>query len=133
MMQHADRECIIKHPCKGQMINVSLNDMNVFQPPGCGKGGFHGSAEINADYIPGAPTCGQRCVSSFSASAFKHNLVLKEIRDHRRDPAKELIRVELITVSEVLPLPAKILSGGGFVGLKIFGRGETGDTADDRK
>src|SRR2546423_519815 len=124
-MQHADRECIIKYSSEGQLINVCLNDMRVFQFTGCGIGGFHSSAKIDADYISGAPTCGQRSVSSFSASAFKHNLVVEKSWDHRRDPAKELIRIELITVSKVLPLPAKVLSGSGFVSLKILGRCET--------
>lgn len=77
-MQHADRECIIKYSCEGQMKNVCLNDMHVFQLTGGGKGGFNGRAEIDADYISGPPTCGQRSVSSFSASAFEHNLVLEK-------------------------------------------------------
>src|SRR2546425_7477210 len=132
-MQHADRECIVKDSCEGQVINVCLNDMHVSQLTGCGKGGLHSSAKIDADYISGAPTCDQRSVSSFSASAFEHSLVLEKPWDHRRDPAKELIRVEFVMVGEVLPLPAKVLRRGGFVRLKILGRCETRDAADDRK
>src|SRR5437016_4930467 len=115
------------------MINVCLNDMHVFQLTGCGEGGLHRRAKIDADYISGAPTCGQRSVSPFSASAFEHNLVLEKSRDHRSDPAQELIRVEFVTVGEVLPLPAKVLRRGGFVRLKILGRCETRDAADNRK
>src|SRR5437762_2580337 len=132
-MQHADRKCIVKYLCEGQMINVCLNDMNIFQLTGCGKRGFHRRAKIDANYISGAPTCSERSVSSFSTSAFEHNLVLKKPGHHRRDPAKKLIRVEFVTVGEVLPLPAKVLSGGGFIRLKILGRRETRDAADDRK
>ena len=82
----------------------------------------------------GSPSAGSTIAlrASFSASAFEHNLVLEKTWDHRRDPAKELIRVEFVTVGEVLPLPAKVLSGGGFVRLKILGRCEARDAADDR-
>src|ERR1700694_6047876 len=132
-MQHADRECIVKYSCEGQFINVCLHDMHVFKLAGCGKGGLHSSAKIDADYISGAPTCGQRSVSAFSASAFEHRLVLEKPWDYRRDPTKELIRVEFVTVGEVLPLPAKVLRRGGFVRLKILGRCETRHAADDRK
>src|ERR1700687_5954022 len=103
-MQDANRECIVEYSGEGQMINVCLNDMHVFQLTGRRKSGFHRRAKIEADDISGAPTCGQRSVSSFSASAFEHNLVLEKTWDHRRDPAKELIRVEFVTVGEVLPL-----------------------------
>src|SRR5438094_394280 len=50
-MQHADRKCIVKYLCEGQMINVCLNDINIFQLTGCGKRCFHCRAKIDAKYI----------------------------------------------------------------------------------
>ena len=43
-MQYADRESVIKHARKRQVINVCLNDMHIFQFAGCGKGRFYRGA-----------------------------------------------------------------------------------------
>src|SRR5882724_2776243 len=133
VVQHTDGEGVVKNTREWQMINVSLNDVRVFQFAGCSKRSFHRVAEIHAYYIARAPARGQWRVTTFSATAFQHHLIPKELRTNRRDPTQKLIRVELIGLDEMLPLPTKVFGGRGFIGLEFFRRAEARDTANNRK
>ena len=115
MVQHADRERIVKLARERQLINVRLNDVRIFQMARGGKSSFHRVAQIDADYFARAPTRGELRVTALSAAAFQHDLVLEKLGTDRRDPAEKLIRVELVALREVLPLPTEIFGGGGFV------------------
>ena len=57
VMQHANRKNVIKRPPEGQMLNVGLNDVSIFQITRCRKGGFDRIAQINAYHIACAPAC----------------------------------------------------------------------------
>src|SRR5213079_2741605 len=79
------------------------------------------------------PVCSQLSMTSLAAAAFQHDLALEKLGSNRRDPTQELISVKVVALHEVLPLPAKILSGGCFVSLNSFRHSKPGYAANDRK
>src|SRR6266508_2810092 len=114
------------------MINIRLHNMDVLQFARSCEGCFDGITQINAYYVACTPICGQLCMTTLAAAAFQHNLVLKKLGLHRRDPSQKLIRIEFVALDEMLPLPTKILGGGGFVGREVIRRAEARDTAKNR-
>src|SRR5882762_5282689 len=111
-MQHANGKRIVKRARKGQMIDISLDHVGVFQiARGC-KRGLDSGAEIDANHLARAPTRGQLRVPAFAATALEHDFVFEELRLHWSNPTQELFSVALVCLCEVSPLPAKVRSGG---------------------
>ena len=94
---------------------------------------LHGVAQVNSDYFARAPVRGQLRMPPFSATAFQYQLALKKVRTNRCDPPQELIRVKLIALNEMLPLPTKVFGGGCFISLNFFRHSKPWDPANDWK
>src|SRR5260370_12053684 len=133
VMQHPYRECIVKTSSQGQMINISLNDMHIPQSASGGKCCFDSTAEIDSDYIFRTPARGKLCVPPLAAAAFEYDLVTEEFGCYRSNPAKKLLGVARVILSEVLPLPAKAGRCCCFVTLNLFRVGKTRDASNDRE
>src|SRR5687768_4299510 len=119
MMQHANRERVIKLSRQRQPVDVGLNDVHVWQRTRRGKCSFNCAAEIYPDYVSRAPTRGELRVPALAATSLEHHLVAKKLGRYRRDPAEKLLSVTLIFVREMLPLPAKVIRCCTFITLNF--------------
>src|SRR6185503_5390024 len=104
--------------------------MRILQCARSTKSSFHSVAQVNSDHFTRAPVCSQLRMPAFSAPAFQYQLAPKKIGANRSDPRQELIRVKLIVLHEVLPLPTKIFGGGCLIGLNFFRHRKAGDSAN---
>src|SRR5687767_4841385 len=110
-MEDAYRKRVVKLAPQRQTINVSLDDVRVWQTTRGGKRRLHGLAQIDSDNFTRAPLRGELRVTSLATTAFEHNFVAEKLRRDWRDPTKELLRILLIFLGEVPPLPTEVLSG----------------------
>src|SRR6267143_3892253 len=115
------------------MVEVGLNDVSILKIARSGEGGFDCGTEVDTHYFAGAPAGCKFCMSALAAATFENDLVLKKLRRYRRDPAEELICIELVGVREVLPLPAKAFGGRCFVCFQSFTADKARHAARDWK
>src|SRR5258708_1583232 len=115
MVQHPDRECVIKDSRERQVVDISLDDMCVRQFAGRGERSLNRVAKIDADDISGAKPRGQLRMSPLPTTAFEHDFVFEEFSGDRSNPGEKLVLVACLGLLEVLPLPTEFLGSGGFV------------------
>src|SRR5215204_3158695 len=115
------------------MINVGLNDVSIFEFASCRKCGLDGIAQIDANYVARTPRGSELSVPAFAATTFQHQFGFKEVGRDRRQPTEKLIRVKLVALDKVLPLPAEILSCRGFVRRHRRKRGKPRYPSHNRK
>src|SRR5882724_4870237 len=127
MVQHSDRECVIKDSRERQVVDISLDNMRVRQFAGRGKRSLNRVAKIDADDISGAKPRGQLRMSPLPTTAFEHDFVFEEFSGDRSNPGEELVLVACFRLGKVLPLPAEFLGGGGFVLLHFIDGGKARD------
>src|SRR5256714_6635059 len=109
-MEHADQKGVIEAPCERKMINVCLNDVRVLKAARRREGRFDRHAEVYADHVARSPLGDQTRMPTLAAAAFEHDLVFEETGLDGRNPAQKLLRVPLVLLRKVLPLPAEALS-----------------------
>src|SRR6202171_4478936 len=102
------------------MVKVGLNDVSILKIAASVERGFHCGAEVDTHYFAGAPARCKFCMPALAASTFENDLVLKKLWPYRRDPAEELMCIELVGVRKVLPLPAKAFGSRCFVCFQSF-------------
>src|ERR1043166_5268242 len=110
MMQHANRERIIEASCKGQAVDVGLNDVHIRQLKRRSIRSFNCNTQIDADDLACAPRRRELCVPALSATSFKHHFAGKEFGCDWFDPTEELFCVAFVLLDEVSPLPAETFS-----------------------
>ena len=82
-MQHANGKRIVKRARKGQMIDIGLDHVGVFQFACCRERRLDRRAEIDANNLARAPTRGQLRVPAFAATALQHDFVFEEFAGDR--------------------------------------------------
>ena len=107
--------------------------MNVRQISGSSKGGLNGATKINPDNFTRSPACGQQSMTTLPATPLKNDFVLKELGLDWTYPAKELLSVAFIFMSEVSPLPTEASSSRLFVAFHFIQICKSWYATDDRK
>ena len=133
MVQHANRERVIKLPRERQPIDISLNDVRVWQRARRCEGSLNGRAEVDTDNFLRSPARGKLRVTALAATAFKHHLVAKKLRRYRRDPTEKLFSVTRVVLGEVLPLPTEVRRRRLLITLDVRQWRETRNTTRNRK
>ena len=131
MVQHADRECVIKDSRERQVVDISLDNVRVRQFARRGERSLNRVAKIDADDISGAKPRSQLRMSSLPATAFKHDFVFEEFSGDRSNPREKLLLVAGLELVEMLPLPTEFLGGGGFVLGHFINRGKARHATHD--
>src|ERR1700741_1664951 len=115
------------------MVNVGLNNVGVRQGASRRVSCFNCRTQIDGDNLACSPTRREQRVTPFTAATFEHHLVAKKLRLHGRKPAEKLLRVMLVGLREMLPLPPEALGSRAFVTLDFREIREPRYTASDRK
>src|SRR5205085_10484913 len=110
VMQHADREGVIECALERQVIDVCLHDVRAFTLARRRVSRLNRVARINPDDITRAPLDSQLRMSPLAATTFEHNLVAEKLRLDRREPTAQLLRVTLVPLRKMLPLPTEVRS-----------------------
>ena len=105
--------------------------MNVRKLAGRRKCGFDRRAEIDPDHVNRSPPGRQLRVTTLAASSFEHDLIFEKLRCDGSNPGQKLLLIPFISLSEVLPLPAKTRRSGGSIFGDSFDCGKARHAADD--
>src|SRR3989440_5959025 len=133
VMQHADREGVIERALERQLINVCLDDVRAFMFARRRISRLDRVACINPDDITRAPFERQLRVSSLAATTFEHNLVTKKLWRDGLEPTEELLRVTLVLLRKMLPLPTKVLDGRSLLRRQCLFINKARHASPDRK
>src|SRR5687767_14683221 len=99
--------------------------------PGKSKGRFNTNTEIYPDDLCRSPFSSEFCMAALTASTLNEHLILKELFADRLQPTEELIGILYVLLSEVRPLPAKVLRSCCLVLFDLSKVDKPGNTADD--
>src|SRR5437763_1246515 len=108
MVQNANAKCVIECTLERQLKDVALDDMDVRHVAGDGKCRFDPVAQIDPHDFGSSPLGRQFSMPALAASALENDLVLKELRFYRLQPAEKLVRIPGILLCKMRPLPTKI-------------------------
>ena len=131
-MQHADRECVIKHSPEWQVEDVGLHNVRIRKMARGRECRFDRVAEIDADDVAGAELRGELRMTPFATAAFQHNFIFEELSIDGSNPTEKLLLITLVCLREVLPLPTEIRSRRGLVPFDFSYRREAGHAAYNR-
>src|SRR6266404_164364 len=133
MMQHANGKPVIEDRSQRQTVDICLNDVGIFQSTGCGESRLHRCTEVDTDDFARTPLRGELRMAALSTTALNHEFTAEEFGFDGTNPAQKLVRILIVFLCEVLPLPAKIFCRFCLVLFYLIEIGKTRHTAQHGK
>src|SRR5689334_23242199 len=100
MMEHADRVDIVEPHQQREIIDVTLDDMDIGKLTGIVKCNLDGFAEIDTDNFTRAELGRAPGMATFTTAGIEDQFTAKEVSRYWSDPIEKLLFVELIEMGK---------------------------------